>query len=636
MRDYLPFVVAGLATGSVYALAAMGLVVTYRTSGVFNFAHGAVAMVATFSFYSLRVDAGLPTWLAAALAVLVVAPILGVAISRLLLRRLAGAGPAVAMVASLGLLVALQGLVIVLYGPATRQVAPLFPESTFALPGVRVGWDQVWVVGIAAAAAAGLAAFFGRSHLGLQTQAVVDDPELAELMGTDTRRVRTAAWMLGSAFAAVSGILVVPGLGLDAVLLTLLVVYSFGAAVVGRLASLPLTYAGGIGVGLATALSTKWVATTPALSGLPTAVPFLVLFGVLIGGRRRFGVAGAEPVLRPARRSARRSGPSHPLLPAAVLLAVAAAVPLALSGSRLLTATTTVAFVLVFASLGLLVGLARQMSLCHAVFVVFGATTTGHLLTAGFPWLAALALAGVAMVPLGALLAVPSLRLSGLFLALATFGFGVLAQYLLFPTGAAFGRDAIAEVRRPGAFGGDTAFYYLVLAVVAAGVVAVEVTRRSRLGRLLRALADSPVALESLGVAPTSARTLVFCLTALLAGVSGGLLGSLTELVNPASFDFTQSLVWLTVLVAAGPSSLGGAVVAALALHAVPVLVDSPEIGEYQAVAFGVGAVLLAQAANGLVGLVRPPDISTWAGTSRWRLERSRGAERVALVRGAR
>jgi ABC-type branched-subunit amino acid transport system permease subunit len=260
----------------------------------------------------------------------------------------------------------------------------------------------------------------------------------------------------------------------------------------------------------------------------------------------------------------------------------------------------------------------------------------GHLLSAGFPWLIALVLAGVAMVPVGALLAVPSLRLSGLFLALATFGFGVLAQYLLFPTGAAFGRDAIAEVRRPGAFGGDTAFYYLVLAVVAAGVVAVEVVRRSRLGRLLRALADSPVALESLGVAPTSARTIVFCLTALLAGVSGGLLGSLTELVNPASFDFTQSLVWLTVLVAAGPSSLGGAVVAALALHAVPVLVDSPEIGEYQAVAFGVGAVLLAQAANGLVGLVRPPDISTWAGTSRWRLERSRGAERVALVRGAR
>jgi ABC-type branched-subunit amino acid transport system permease subunit len=530
--------------------------------------------------------------------------------------------------------VALQGLVIVLYGPATRQVAPLFPESTFALPGVRVGWDQVWMVGIAVAAAGGLAAFFGRSHLGLQTQAVVDDPELAELMGTDTRQVRTAAWMLGSAFAAVSGILVVPGLGLDAVLLTLLVVYSFGAAVVGRLASLPLTYAGGIGVGLATALSTKWVATTPALSGLPTAVPFLVLFGVLIAGRRRFGLAGAEPVLRPT-RSTRRSGPSHPLWPGAAL-AVAAAVPLALSGSRLLTATTTVAFVLVFASLGLLVGLARQMSLCHAVFVVFGATTMGHLLSAGFPWLIALVLAGVAMVPVGALLAVPSLRLSGLFLALATFGFGVLAQYLLFPTGAAFGRDAIAEVRRPGAFGGDTAFYYLVLAVVAAGVVAVEVVRRSRLGRLLRALADSPVALESLGVAPTSARTLVFCLTALLAGVSGGLLGSLTELVNPASFDFTQSLVWLTVLVAAGPSTLGGAVVAALALHAVPVLVDSPEIGEYQAVAFGVGAVLLAQAANGLVGLVRRPDISAWAGTSRWRLERSRGAERVALVRGAR
>ena len=139
MRAYLPFIVAGLASGSVYAIAAMGLVVTYKTSGVFNFAHGAVGMAATFVFYSLRAHGGLPTWLAAGIAVLVVGPAIGVVIDRLLLRRLEGAPSATYVVVSLGLLIATQSLFLVLYGAAPRRVEPFLPQSTFRLPGVNVG-----------------------------------------------------------------------------------------------------------------------------------------------------------------------------------------------------------------------------------------------------------------------------------------------------------------------------------------------------------------------------------------------------------------------------------------------------------------------------------------------------------------
>src|SRR5438105_329841 len=119
MRAYLPFLAIGLTTGAVYALASMGLVLTYATSGVFNFAHGAVGMFATYIFYSLRVDAGLPTAVAAAIAVLVVAPLFGAFIDRGLLRRLHGASAATYVVASLGLLVALQSLAAALYGADT-------------------------------------------------------------------------------------------------------------------------------------------------------------------------------------------------------------------------------------------------------------------------------------------------------------------------------------------------------------------------------------------------------------------------------------------------------------------------------------------------------------------------------------
>src|SRR5438270_840314 len=271
MREYLPFLVIGLASGSIYAIAAMGLVVTYKTSGVFNFAHGAVGMIATFIFYSLRVDVGVPTWLAAALAILVVAPLIGVVIDRVLLRRLRGASASSYVVVSLGLLVGLQYLAMVICGPAARSVEPIFSRGTFRLPGVNVGYDQAIIVAISLASALALAAFFRATRLGIQTRAVVDDADLTELMGTSSARVTTFSWMLGCSFATLAGVLLSPFLGIDAILLTLLVIKAFGAAAVGRLVSLPRTYLGAIGIGVGEALLTKWVAARPSLAGLPRA-----------------------------------------------------------------------------------------------------------------------------------------------------------------------------------------------------------------------------------------------------------------------------------------------------------------------------------------------------------------------------
>src|SRR5207253_2527820 len=202
MSEYLPFLVIGLATGSVYAIAAMGLTVTYTTSGVFNFAHGAVGMIATFVFYSLRVDVGLPTWLAMAIAV-------------------PGVGPALPLV-------------------------------------------------------------FRYCRLGMQTRAVVDAPGLTELEGLASGLITPFSWMLGCSFAALAGVLLAPLLGVDAVLLTLLAIQVFGAAVIGRLTSLPLTYFGAMLIGLGQALATKLVTGHQALNGLPTSLPFIILFAVLV------------------------------------------------------------------------------------------------------------------------------------------------------------------------------------------------------------------------------------------------------------------------------------------------------------------------------------------------------------------
>lgn len=639
MKDYLPFLVIGLTTGAVYALASMGLVLTYTTSGVFNFAHGAVGMFSTYIFYSLRVDVGLPTALAVAVAVLIVAPLFGIFIDRILLRQLYGASEATYVVASLGLLVALQGLAVAIYGPTTRQVAPLFPRSTYRLPGLNVGYDQTIVVGVAVAAGIGLAYFFRRTHLGLQTRAVVGDRDLTEMVGTNSRLVTTFSWMLGCAFAALSGVLFAPFIQLDSLLLTLLVVQAFGAAVVGGLRSLSITNLGAYGIAVAGALATKVVATRPSLAGLPSALPFMVLFIALVIARKGyFAEVTKEQVTSRVHRGGSDRFPVRTLV---VFAGLAAVLPSVVNDSELLTVTTTVIFVLIFSSLSLLVGLSRQTSLAHAVFAVFGATTLSHLVSAGIPYVVAVVVAALVMIPLGALLALPAIRLSGLFLALATFGFGVLFQYLVLPTSIAFGKRSVVSLPRPGSLTSDTAFHYFVLAVVVVGVVIVEFIRVTRLGRFLRALGDSPTGVQSLGVNPTAARVLVFCISAFLAAVAGGLLGSLVRTVNPTTFDFFQSLIWLTVLVAAGTQTLGGSVLAAVALVALPAVFTSPAVREWQPVAFGLAAIAFAQARNGMVGVLVQPwqairrlDFDELANRSAGRLDRRRQAERyVAAMR---
>jgi ABC-type branched-subunit amino acid transport system permease subunit len=164
----------------------------------------------------------------------------------------------------------------------------------------------------------------------------------------------------------------------------------------------------------------------------------------------------------------------------------------------------------------------------------------------------------------------------------------------------------------------------------------VETIRVTRLGRTLRALADSSTAVESIGIIPAVPRVLVFCTSAFLAAVAGGLLGTLTQSVNPYQFDNFYSLIWLTVLVGAGAASLGGSVLAAVLMITVPAVVTSRFVVEYQPIFFGVAAMMLAQTPNGIVGLFRLPNLAGALSRSRWRLDSGPRQERVALARGMR
>ena len=267
-----------------------------------------------------------------------------------------------------------------------------------------------------------------------------------------------------------------------------------------------------------------------------------------------------------------------------------------LVGSRLPVYINAVTFVVIFLSLSLLVRSSGQISLCHAAFAALGATTFSHLSAGqGLSWPVALIGAGLVTIPLGAVLAIPAIRLSGLYLALATFGFGILMQSVVFNASFMFGNQPFLRAPRPtlGPFNGanDTTFYYMVLGVAAVCCLIVLAVDRSRLGRLLRALGDSPTALTTGGLSVNVTRIMVFCLSAFLAGIGGALfMAQFGQVSKEYGFGPFQSLIWLAVLAISGRTLILPAFVGAALLTVMPSYVTGLS-QEWQSVLFGLTAL---------------------------------------------
>ncbi|MEV6056677.1 ABC transporter permease [Streptomyces sp. NPDC052107] len=599
MSAWLPFIVIGVTTGSVYGLAAMGLTLTYKTSGIFNFAHGSIAALAAYAYYELRVVRGLPWPVALALAVVVVPPCIALVMERLT-RNLAGATPTTKIVATVGLQLAITMALVAHYGGAGIDFPAFLPTDTVELIGVKVGIDQLISAIVAALGALGFFVFFRVSSMGVKMRAVVDDPALLELAGTSAFAVRSRAWLIGCWFAAVSGVLLAPQIGLDALLLTMLVVQAYGAAAVGLFSSLPLTYAGGLLVGVLAAVATKAVSGSEVLSGLPPALPFLVLFAaLLLAGRGRLVEAGGHRSVPPSRPLVSRAAGRASAV-AAVL--VAGVVPFVV-GPKLPVYSSALVFVLVFSSLHLLVRTSGQVSLAHAALVAVGSSTFSHLAVgAGLPWLVAVLLAGVVAVPVGVLVAIPAIRLSGLYLALATLGLGILLERVVYNSVWMFGATSTLPATRPALFEADTAFYYVLLCFAVAASLLIVLIGRSRLGRLLRAMSDAPTTLSTLGLGVNVTRVTIFAISAFIAGVAGALYAALGQSATGVPFVSYASLTWLALLVLC--SGLRGAapVAAAAQLAIVPAYVTNATVVAWLPVAFGVGALLVALREAGAAG----------------------------------
>jgi branched-chain amino acid transport system permease protein len=597
MTTFLALSITGLVVGCIYALTACGLVVTYTTSGVFNFAHGAIGMVAAFTYWQLSVGWGWPAPLAFLAVLLVLAPLLGAVVERVLIRPLYGAPIGVTLVATLGLLVTLLGVGFLVWPPDTTRVLPKFFEGhTITVFSLVVDYNQLLVIVTSVVVAVGLRLFFSRTRLGIAMRAVVDDPELAALAGTKPERVSQLSWAMGASLAALAGVLLAPLQTLNVTELTLLVINGYAAAMAGRLRNLPATVAGALVIGVSSSLVLGY-AGPQVVNYVRPAIPMILLFIAVLFLKQERLRAGSLAGLRMPRTTGLRQSVGVGV----GFVVVAGFVSGQLSPAHLAIGSQGLVLAFVMLSLVLLSGYGGQVSLCQLTFAGLGAYAMGKTGGGALGLLAALALPAAA----GALVALTVVRLRGLFLALATLAFAQAMDQIFFNHALGYGGTlAIPRPRLPFVDTADDHVYFVLLAVVlAVGSVGLLVLRRRAFGRRLIALNDSPAASATMGVSPVRTRLVVFTVSSAVAGLGGALLGGLHGSVSPNDFLLLNSCVLLLLATLGGLYTPTGAFLAAMSYALFPELQKLvPELGQVQFLLTGLGVLALGRNRYGVGG----------------------------------
>lgn len=594
MEDLIRGVLQGLPPGAVYGLIAIGFVLAYKTSGVFNLAFGAQAYVSAALYFQARNEWGWASAPAFVLSVLIVAPALGLLLERLIFRRLPPGSTLAKLVIAIGLSVAIPSLFEIIVG--FEPVAGATPEGL--LPdGASVFYDPTGLYPFsrneltAAVAAllstAALAALFRFTSIGLQMRAVVESPRMTELNGIRAERVSAFSWALSSTFAGLAGVLIAPRFNtLAAPDFFNLVVVAVAAAAVGRLVSLPGALAGGLGLGVLISVVNTFLpdlATTfpwlePIQENLTPAMPFIVLFGlVTLWPALRQTTEHLDPLRGvdpppPAPATLTRS----PLLTritivfgVAFFLVVGFAVFTRADTSWLFLVTQAVIMSLVFLSITVLTGFAGMISLCQGSFAAIGGFAVFQLADRfGMPVLTGALLGAVAAAVVAALVAVPLVRLGTVWVAIATLAFAAFFDAVLvrMPFLGGGGTSLLQGTRVPRPVLGpwdladDRLFLVFALVVFVVAALGVNQLRAGTVGRTLQALRGSEIAAQSIGISPTRARVTAFAVSGFLAGLGGALLSIQQKNVNYATnFSPFAALFWLVVVVSLGARTVEGA-----------------------------------------------------------------------------
>ena len=593
--EVIQFALLGLATGAVYALVALGLVLIYRGSGLLNFAQGAVAMFGAYAYYELTVKVGLPRVAALAGALLLCA-LLGAAIHLVVLRemRRRNASPLARVIATLAILLILQSAAFLIYGVYPLHVPGLLPTSPVELFGGEVSLtaDRLWIIGICLVLSAGLYYVYRRTSFGRVTTAVAENELAASSLGYSPDTVAAVNWAVGSVLAGLAGILIAPILLLQPTTLVLLIIPALAAGLLGGFVSFPVVLAAALGLGIAQSEITRYVHGV----GWSTAVPFLVAIGYLVIRGRAIPLRSFV-LDRPPKVG---SGKVRPPVVIAIW-ALGAFFAFTTSPQWETAMITSFGFGIIGLSIVLLTGYGGQLSLAQYVIAGVGAMAAAKLV-AHLPLVPSVAIAILATGAAGALIGLPALRTRGATLAVATLCLGSAVIAVVFSnsgwTGGLNGLEvpslsilgwSIDPVEHPDRYAFVT---FSALMLIALGIANL---RRGVSGRQLLAVRSNERAAAALGVPVAGMKVFAFFLSAAIAAAGGILLAFVKPTVQMLTFDVFTSILIVGLTVIAGIGFVPGGALAGLLIAGgimQQVLSGWSSAGEYLPLIGAVGLLL--------------------------------------------
>ncbi len=598
MEQVLQFVLLGLGGGALIAGIALGVVLTYRGSGIINLATGAVAMVAGYSFWSLQSDFyGFTLGTAPAFVVTVLVSVLvGVLMELLVFRPLRTTSPLAKLIASLGILLTLQAAMLLGFGTAAQQVPNILPGGRVNVFDVVIPANRFWLTGIVIGMTLLLAALYRWTQFGLATRAASENEVAGMLAGLSPNQLSMANTVLASVVAGLMGILAAPLVQLDSTTLPLVIVPALAAALFAGFTSLGIACFAGLAIGIAQSLmyyasTLSWFPTDKGnpLPGMQALLTFAIIVLALFLRGSSLPTRGelVEKRLPAVPRPERFLRPSVLFTALAVLLLIV--LPFDYRQALMLSLIGTV----VCLSLVVITGYVGQVSLAQVALAGVSGFVVSHLIVkagVGFPWGP---LAGsVAAAVLGLIIGASALRVRGVSLAVVTLAGAVAIEQFGFANttwGAGSYGSPVEQPTLAGLkLGSDAGFRgldgnlpspvlgFVYVFVVVALCLFVANLRRSNLGQRMLAVRSNERAAAAAGISVRNVKFVAFALSSFIAGTAGWMYAYNFGSVNAARFGILIALAFVAFAYIGGITMVSGAVIGGLVVTEglVPHLLD--------------------------------------------------------------
>lgn len=610
----------GLASASSLFLVASGLSIIFGVMRIVNFAHGAFYMLGAYLAYTLtEAWAGaIGFWAGLVLAAATVAA-LGALVEILLLRRIYRAPELLQLLATFGISLAVEDLVVLIWGPddLVGQRAPGL-RGAFEIAGQALPAYDLLLIILGPAVLGGLWLLLHRTRWGILIRAARQDRDMVAALGVDQRWLFTSVFGLGVFLAALGGALQLPRDSVNHAMDLQIIVEVFVVVVIGGLGSVTGAFLAAV---IVSELNAFAILIFPSIS---LVLVFLVMACVLI--IRPWGLLGQpdgaarQAVVSPPRPWRPMEGVER--LGVALTVVAAGCLPLFAGHYLLAVGAEILIFVIFASSLQLLISVSGIASFGHAAYFGLGAYGAALLMkAAGLPMLAAIILAPLLSLVGAIVSGWFSVRLSGVYSAMLTLAFAQILWSIVFEwVGVTGGDNGILGVWPAPWASGPTAFYLLTLVCAVLAVWGLRMLIFSPFGYALRATRDSPLRAEAIGIGRTTMQWAAFIISGTLAAFAGGLFVFLKGGVFPDTLSIPLSVDGLVMVLLGGMETVSGAVAGAVIYKALSIWLISQT--QWSKLVLGIGIIVLVVAF--------PKGIAGFLGDLPWR----RG--KAALVAGAK